>query len=422
MIQSGDENTSYENVIKKIEKILYDEVGTDRTQNKPKNIIQRELTLKEIQKKQLVGKRDRQEIIESEKKKIENKTKEIMKEIEVATTVYDIKNKYQNLLNEKRNLFEAEQKVIEKQKAEEAKKQALEKKRINIAMSILSLILVVATIIFKKYFLLTTLIPILTLLIITNMKRKNVEENIDNTHQFDLIVEQLKKKENKELEKLEKNGIKKGIIDRKIVELKSLIAGYEKTKNDYILEEHKLKLEEESLENGVNKLNELEEDIETLTEKKNKLSEKEESLKLALEVFNDSYEELKAKIVPDITDEIIKCVTETTNGEYTNVKYNDENGIVIENKYGEVMSIDKLSTGTIDQIYLGFRLAILNKLSDVPIILDEAFAYYDDIRLKNILTSLQNISNNKQVIIFTCSEREKKILDELKVEYRLIEM
>ena len=132
MIQSGDENTSYENVTKKLEKILYDEVGTDRTQNKPKNIVLRELTLKKIQKEQLIGKRERQEIIENELKKIQEKEREISKEIEIASTVYDIKNKYQDLLNEKRNMFEAEQKVIEKKKAEEAKKQILEKKRINI--------------------------------------------------------------------------------------------------------------------------------------------------------------------------------------------------------------------------------------------------------------------------------------------------
>ena len=184
----------------------------------------------------------------------------------------------------------------------------------------------------------------------------------------------------------------------------------------------KLKLEEETLENGVNKLNELEEDIENLVEKKKKIDEKEESLKLALEVFNDSYEELKAKIVPDITLEIQKCVAETTNREYTNVKYNDENGVVVENKFGEIITLDKLSVGTIDQIYLGFRLAILNKLSNVPLILDEAFAYYDDERLMNVLKTLQRISTDKQVIIFTCSQREKEILDDIKAEYKLIEM
>ena len=35
--------------------------------------------------------------------------------------------------------------------------------------------------------------------------------------------------------------------------------------------------------------------IENLIDKKQKIDEKEKSLKLALEVFNDSYEELKSK-------------------------------------------------------------------------------------------------------------------------------
>ena len=78
--------------------------------------------------------------------------------------------------------------------------------------------------------------------------------------------------------------------------------------------------------------------------------------------------------------------------------------------------------GTIDQAYLGFRLAILNKLSNVPMILDETFAYYDDMRLENILKVLEKISNNKQIIIFTCSEREKEILDKRNVKYNLIKM
>lgn len=422
MFQSGDENTSYENVIKKLEKILYEEVGTERTQNKPKNIVLRELTLKKIQKEQLIGKRERQENIESELKRINAKLEEITKDIDCANKVYSIKENYKNLLNEKRNVYEAEQKVIEKQKAEETKKKEIERKRTNLLMIVISLVVLILSIVLKNYLLLIALIPVAMYIVLNNLKKAKVEEAVSETNQFDLTVEELKKKENKELAQLEKNGIKKSMIDRKITELKTLIDGYEKSKNDYILQSHKLKLEEETLETGVNKLNELEEDIENLIDKKKKIDEKEESLKLALEVFNDSYEELKAKIVPDITQEIQKCVAETTNREYTNVKYNDENGVVVENKYGEIVTLDKLSVGTIDQIYLGFRLAILNKLSNVPLILDEAFAYYDDERLMNILKTLERISLDKQIIIFTCSQREKEILDKINAEYRMIEM
>ena len=295
----------------------------------------------------------------------------------------------------------------------ETKKKEIERKRTNLLMIVISLVVFILSIVLKKYLLLIALIPVAMYIVLNNLKKAKVEEAVSETNQFDLTVEELKKKENKELAQLEKNGIKKSMIDRKITELKTLIDGYEKSKNDYILQSHKLKLEEETLETGVNKLNELEEDIENLIDKKKKIDEKEESLKLALEVFNDSYEELKAKIVPDITQEIQKCVAETTNREYTNVKYNDENGVVVENKYGEIVTLDKLSVGTIDQIYLGFRLAILNKLSNVPLILDEAFAYYDDERLMNILKTLERISLDKQIIIFTCSQREKEILDKM---------
>lgn len=298
MIQSGDENISYENVTKKLEKILFDEVGTDRTQSKPKNIVNRDLTLKKLQREQLLHKRERQESIESEIKKIENKLEEVSEEIDSMNEVRAIKEKYQTLLQEKRNIYEAEQKVIAKQLMENEKKEKLAKKKVNIIMAVITLAIVALTIIFKKYFILVSLIPIIVLFAINNMKKeKALQTNID-TNQFDLVIEDLKKKENKELQQLETKGVKKSITERKLTELKALVDGYEKTKTDYILQSHKLDIEKDTLESGVNKLNELEEEIQNLNEKQNQIAEKEASLKLALEVFEESYEELKSKIVP----------------------------------------------------------------------------------------------------------------------------
>ena len=58
----------------------------------------------------------------------------------------------------------------------------------------------------------------------------------------------------------------------------------------------------------------------------------------------------------------------------------------------------------------------------VPIILDEAFAYYDDERLKNILSYLITEFSDRQIIILTCSRREIGILEELDVEFNNIEL
>lgn len=58
----------------------------------------------------------------------------------------------------------------------------------------------------------------------------------------------------------------------------------------------------------------------------------------------------------------------------------------------------------------------------MPIMLDESFAYYDEERLQNILKYLHTEFKNTQIIIFTCTNREKDILDKLKIEYQNIEL
>ena len=76
--------------------------------------------------------------------------------------------------------------------------------------------------------------------------------------------------------------------------------------------------------------------------------------------------------------------------------------------------------GTIDQLYLSLRLSMVEELSEdkVPILLDEAFAFYDNSRLENILKYLNDNYKNRQIIIFSCTDREKNIL--IKIIFYLI--
>ena len=53
----------------------------------------------------------------------------------------------------------------------------------------------------------------------------------------------------------------------------------------------------------------------------------------------------------------------------------------------------------------------------LPLILDEAFAFYDDKRLENVLYFLLEEYKERQVIIFTCSQREIDILQDKDVNY-----
>ena len=98
--------------------------------------------------------------------------------------------------------------------------------------------------------------------------------------------------------------------------------------------------------------------------------------------------------------------------------------MVVENNRGEYVEAYKLSTGTIDQLYLALRLSMIDDLSKerLPIILDESFAYFDNERLENVLRYLKEELHDHQTLIFTCTDREKEALDRLQVEYNFIKL
>ena len=49
-------------------------------------------------------------------------------------------------------------------------------------------------------------------------------------------------------------------------------------------------------------------------------------------------------------------------------------------------------------------------------------AYYDNERLKNVLKYILDKFKKRQIIIFTCTNREKEILDNLETKYNLINL
>ena len=117
-------------------------------------------------------------------------------------------------------------------------------------------------------------------------------------------------------------------------------------------------------------------------------------------------------------------IADITNNKYKNVNFNEQSGLVVETEKGDYVSASHLSVGTIEQLYLSLRLSMIKDLSSetLPIILDEAFAYFDDERLKNCLIFLAEQSEKHQIIILTCSNRERQILDSVNIKYNLVEL
>ena len=132
---------------------------------------------------------------------------------------------------------------------------------------------------------------------------------------------------------------------------------------------------------------------------------------------------MKNDVTPKFTQKLSENINNITNGKYNKVIINEEDGIIIELPNGEYKNANTLSVGTIQQLYMAFRLSIIEDISNenMPIILDEVFAFYDNRRLKDSIKNIsENYEKNHQIILFTCTDREEKILQELNLKYNKI--
>lgn len=77
-------------------------------------------------------------------------------------------------------------------------------------------------------------------------------------------------------------------------------------------------------------------------------------------------------------------------------------------------SVQLLSAGTADQLYLATRLAVCEMVlppeQNAPLILDDALITFDDERLRKTLDYLARLGERRQILLFTCQNREAAYL------------
>ena len=65
------------------------------------------------------------------------------------------------------------------------------------------------------------------------------------------------------------------------------------------------------------------------------------------------------------------------------------------------------SDGTADQMYLALRLAVSQALTpQAPLVLDDALTRFDGQRLSRAMALLAKTAKVRQVILFSCQDRE----------------
>ena len=475
---TGEDKVSFQKAMDRLNKRLIEEVGTTRTQDRPMNIIQNKLDMitSDLKtKKQLADEKQKLEsdvndlkqklADEENKNNILNKLNLLNQKYKIELEKNTLKNKIKNENKEKiKNKIE-EKNNLEKNNAKNIKlnseKNKFEKKYfifgiIFILLIILNLFnfnLIKNKIInYLILFFIPAEIIIFILYLLKNKKIRNKEnlekEKIDNelkekitilNSEINLLEENTKKLEkeiNQEKEdilfkfNLEKKDIL-GEANNKIdfnIEEKTKIETELENSNKKIVE-YKLKLnsseyEENSINNKLEDFISKEEEYENLQEQLSEVQEKNKCILATKDLLEKAYEKMKSNVTPKFTQNLSNIACDISNGKYKKVIFNEEKGLVVELENGEYISANRLSAGTIDELYLSLRLSMLDEISNekMPIILDEAFAYFDDERLKNSLIFLAEQSKEHQIIILTCSNRERQILDSTNIKYNLVEL
>ena len=485
LVGTGEDNVSYKRAIDRINRRQLEEIGTERSREKPINLISKKIEELRQEKEFLEKYKEMQYELEEEKNekkekinKLENEN-EILKEIKLIKENKKIEEEKiklkENIIkenNEKINSIKNEKNKIENNNQEiniERNNEKIEKQKnkinklIIIILLILILINIAAIITIKNNFKYIFLLTVPTVLIfwyflIKNKNKimknnKKIEKNqknelnlkINNLENEIKIIEKSNSEINNQLKEIKnKNNLKNNLEKEKIknkylnkiekekinnfLEMENLeninyaLQKIQNQINNKKIELHTLEIDTQNIQPKLENLSKIEEELVNNKRKMSTLQNLNMSMNIAKEILSTSYEKMKNTVTPKFTQELSKNISEITNGKYNKVMFNDEQGLLVETKNGNYVQMSKLSIGTIDQLYLSLRLSMLEDLSEekMPIILDEAFAYYDDERLENILKYLNEKSNNHQIIIFTCTKREEKILENKNINYNKI--
>ena len=503
---TGDDNLSYKKVMDKLNKLQIEEVGSDRSQGRPINIVRDRMKKIEFVLKELHQYQNDKQISEDKKKNYMEKITKLEQELELYKQIsiimlckqneeekIKIKSSYKNEKNKKiEELNLQKNKLTEKLNEINSKKinnnsgkniennfnNLKNKIKIKKYILILFLILIINILIFilNKNYLKNNLInifnfliiPIYLILIFIIEKNKNkklnnkiklenekIQEELNSENKkinyeinlLDKQIELLQEEKNNQEKEIEKEQIEldnkielnlekikldfknKLDVDKYIEEtennnINNLINKKQEEVNKSKMDLQAIKIQEENISNKLEDMVNLKEEYDELEEQLQELEKRNNAINLTKEILTKAYINMKNNITPKFTQNLSYNISKISEGKYTKVGINDDKGLIVENEFGEYIPAELLSVGTIDQLYLSLRLSMIDDMSKekMPIMLDEAFAYYDDERLENILKFLNDNMNEHQVIIFTCTQREKRVLDKLNMEYNLVEL
>ena len=146
-----------------------------------------------------------------------------------------------------------------------------------------------------------------------------------------------------------------------------------------------------------------------------RLQEEYDAIALAMTALEQANTTLQNRFSPALGARAAEIFAALTARKYDKVLLSSDLSLSAE-AAGDPMSrsIQQLSQGAADQLYLAVRLAICDMVlpaeKHVPLVLDDALVTFDDDRLRAALDYLLSESRNRQILLFTCHDRERAYL------------
>ena len=157
----------------------------------------------------------------------------------------------------------------------------------------------------------------------------------------------------------------------------------------------------------------LEEELARLQERLDQLEDIYTALTIAQDTLTQAATELQRRFAPRLAARAKALFGRLTDGRYDRLQLDADLSMqVAATDEDAAHGVLWRSDGTADQLYLALRLAVAEELTpDAPLVLDDALVRFDDTRTAAALKILKEYAENKQVILFTCQTREKKLVD-----------
>ena len=145
------------------------------------------------------------------------------------------------------------------------------------------------------------------------------------------------------------------------------------------------------------------------------LQEEYDAVTMAMEVLDEANTTLQNRFSPALGARSAEIFRHLTAGRYEKVLLSRDFSLETEEEAGGTAhSVQLLSQGAADQLYLAVRLAICDMVlpedKSAPLVLDDALLSFDEERLHAALDYLVEESRRRQILLFSCQRREQEYL------------